>query len=160
MDSNATSEIASLLQNAHIKRHPSPHHDLNPSTAASEKQPVRLGPQDADQDDVDEDEIPLSVLRPVHRRQQMPPLPDLRLEQTYLKSIEHAESWQHVAWITFKDHVLLCFAQGMLWTLILSGWRHVNRSSKFSGRGVGARLRRWWWGVNKWQIPDRPARMR
>jgi hypothetical protein len=48
----------------------------------------------------------------------------------------------------------------MLWTLILSGWRHVNRSSKFSGRGVGARLRRWWWGVNKWQIPDRPARMR
>lgn len=161
MDNNATSEIASLLQSAHIKRNPSPHHDLNPSTAASEKQPVHLDPHpDLDQSDVDEDEIPLSVLRPVPRHHQMPPLPDLRLEQTYLKSIQHAESWRHVAWITFKDHVLLCFAQGLLWTLVLSGWRHLNRSSKFSGRGVGARVRRWWWGVNNWKIPNQGPSLR
>lgn len=161
MDNNATSEIASLIQNAHIKRHPSPRHDLNPSTAASEKQPVHLDSYaDPDASDVDEDEIPISVLRPIHRRHDMPPLPDLRLEQTYLKSIEHAESWQAVAWITFKDNVLLCFAQGLLWSLVLSGWRHVNRSSKFSGRGIGARIRRWWWGVNNWKIPDRASKLR
>ncbi|KAL1592350.1 hypothetical protein SLS60_011428 [Paraconiothyrium brasiliense] len=161
MDNAATSEIASLIQNAHIKRNPSPRHDLNPSTTASEKQPVHLDAHpDPDASDVDEDEVPLSVLRPIPRRHTMPPLPDLRLEQTYLKSIEHAESWQAVAWITFKDHVLLCFAQGLLWTLVLSGWRHVNRSSKFSGRGVGARIRRWWWGVNNWTIPEGGSKLK
>lgn len=155
MVDNATSEIASLIQNTHIKRNPSPQHDVNPSTAASEKHPVHLDEHpDPDASDVDEDEIPLSVLRPAPRHHGMPPLPDLRLEQTYLKSIEHAESWQQVAWITFKDNVLLCFAQGLVWSLVLSGWRHLNRSTKFSGRGVGARIRRWWWGVNNWKIPD------
>jgi hypothetical protein len=49
--------------------------------------------------------------------------------------------------------VIMCFAQGVMWTLILNGWRHWNRSAKFSGRSVGARIRRWWWGVNKWTIP-------
>lgn len=159
MDSNATSEIASLLQSASIKRHPSPRHDLNPSTAASAKQPVVLG--SPDDSDVEEDEIPLSALQPVPRRNAMPPLPDLRFEQSYLKSIEHAESWKTVLWITIKDHVVLCFAQGLIWTLALSGWRHLNRSSKFSGRGVGARLRRWWWGVNNWKLPmEKEHRMR
>ncbi|KAJ4288372.1 hypothetical protein N0V90_011606 [Kalmusia sp. IMI 367209] len=158
MDSNATSEIASLIQSAHIKRNPSPRHDLNPSTTASEKLPVHLrshpDPDASDVSEVGEDEVPLSVLRPVPRRNAMPPLPDLRFEQSYLKSIEHAESWKGVLWITVKDNILLCFAQGLLWTLVLSGWRHINRSSKFSGRGVGARIRRWWWGVNNWKIPS------
>lgn len=47
----------------------------------------------------------------------------------------------------------MCFAQGVLWNLLLHGWRYFNRSSKFSGRTVGAKLRRWWWGVNNWKIP-------
>lgn len=99
------SELASTLQFGSIKRHPSPRHDLNPSTAASEKQPVTLD-KNADADsDVDEDEIPVSVLNPVPRKQTMPPLPDLRFEQSYLKSIETAESWQGVAWITLRDQV-------------------------------------------------------
>jgi hypothetical protein len=55
--------------------------------------------------DVDEDEIPISVLNPVPRKQTMPPLPDLRFEQSYLKSIEKAESWKGVAWITLRDQV-------------------------------------------------------
>jgi hypothetical protein len=107
MASNIPSEIASTLQGASIKRHPSPRHDLNPSTAASEKQPVSLNSYpDPDADsNVAEDEIPISVLNPVPRRQNMPPLPDLRFEQSYLKSIEQAESWKGVLWITLKDQV-------------------------------------------------------
>ena len=107
MDSNIPMDIASTLQGASIKRHPSPRHDLNPSTAASEKQPVTLDAH-ADPDassDVAEDEIPISVLNPVPRKQTMPPLPDLRFEQSYLKSIEHAEGWQGVLWITIRDQV-------------------------------------------------------
>jgi hypothetical protein len=107
MDSEIPGEIASTLQGASIKRHPSPRHDLNPSTAASEKQPVTLDthPDPDAHSDVAEDEIPISVLNPVPRKQNMPPLPDLRFEQSYLKSIEHAESWQSVLWITLKDQV-------------------------------------------------------
>jgi DNA repair and recombination protein RAD54B len=107
MESNVPGEIASTLQGASINRHPSVRHDLNPSTAASEKQPVTLDSHpDPDTDsDVAEDEIPVSVLNPVPRKQNMPPLPDLRFEQSYLKSIESAESWQGVAWITLKDQV-------------------------------------------------------
>ncbi len=54
----------------------------------------------------------------------------------------------------------MCFAQGMVWTLILNGWRHWNRSAKFSGQSVGARIRRWWWGVNNWSIPDAKTKLK
>ena len=47
------------------------------------------------------------------------------------------------------------FVQGLAWTLIVAGWRTVNQSSKFSGQTVGARVRRWWWGVNNWTLPDK-----
>jgi hypothetical protein len=155
MSQDIPAEITSILQSTHINRHPSPHHDINPSTAASQKRPVRFSshPDLDDDSDVGEDEIPLSALDPVPRRQNMPPLPDMRFEQSYLKSIEKAEGWQGVLWITMRDQVIMCFAQGVLWTLILSGWRHFNRSAKFSGHSVGAKIRRWWWGVNKWQMP-------
>ncbi|KAF2011125.1 DUF1770-domain-containing protein [Aaosphaeria arxii CBS 175.79] len=155
-------EIASVLQFAHINRQPSPRHDINPSTAASEKEPVRLHSQhDPDAiSEADEDEIPISVLQPLPRRKTMPPLPDLRFEQSYLKSIEHAESWKGVLWITFRDQVLMCFTQGMLWALTVSGWQHFNRSSKFSGQTMGARIRRWWWGVNKWSLPKQNSGLR
>ena len=109
MASDIPAEITSVLQGASINRHPSPRHDLNPSTAASGKQPVRLDthPDPDSLSDLGEDEIPASALHPVPRRQNMPPLPDLRFEQSYLKSIETAESWQGVAWITVRDQVLV-----------------------------------------------------
>lgn len=99
------SELASTLQFGSIKRHPSPRHDLNPSTAASGKQPVTLDKHADIDSDIDEDEVPVSALHSVPRKQTMPPLPDLRFEQSYLKSIEKAESWQGVAWITLRDQV-------------------------------------------------------
>lgn len=40
-----------------------------------------------------------------------------------------------------------------MWNLVMSGWRHWNRGSQFSGRTVGARIRRWWWEVNNWKVP-------
>lgn len=106
MQSDIPGEITSAIQSASIKRHPSPRHDLNPSTAASAKQPVYLDDNHSDVDsDMAHDQIPISVLNPIPRKQTMPPLPDLRFEQSYLKSIEQAESWKGVAWITLRDQV-------------------------------------------------------
>lgn len=55
--------------------------------------------------DVEEDEIPISVLHPPPRKRSLPPLPDLRFEQSYLRSIEHANGWGAVAYITIRDQV-------------------------------------------------------
>ncbi|KAH8198684.1 hypothetical protein TruAng_007143 [Truncatella angustata] len=117
-------QIAETVQTAHINRAPSPHHDINPSTSASVKEPVRVSYPDPEQhdereaevvvegeefaseyDEDNESEIPISVLRPHRRRHDFPPMPDLRFEQSYLHSIEKAESWGGVAWITIRDQV-------------------------------------------------------
>lgn len=45
-------------------------------------------------------------------------------------------------------------AQGLVWTLVVSGWRHWNSTTKFGGQTVGAKIRRWWWGVNNWKLPQ------
>lgn len=50
-------------------------------------------------------------------------------------------------------------AQGVIWTTVLAGWRHWNRSASFSGQTVGARIRRWWWEVNNWKIPAVKAKL-
>jgi len=119
--------------------------DINPSTAASRKEPINISTDDSgDLSDVEEDEIPVSVLRPVARRQNLPPLPDLRFEQSYLKSIQKAEgSYPAIAWITFRDQVILPLAQGTIWELALTGWRFWFRASSDSGANLGGRLRRW-----------------
>lgn len=109
MAHNVPVELASALQSTSIKRHPDPRIDMNPSTAASKKTPVTISSSPANSD-VAEDEIPVSLLDPIPRRKTMPPLPDLRYEQSYLKRIEKAESWQGVLWITFKDEV------GVMWS--------------------------------------------
>ena len=44
--------------------------------------------------------------------------------------------------------------QGTAWALIVAGWRHWNGAAKFSGQTVGAKIRRWWWGVNNWDLPS------
>jgi hypothetical protein len=98
-------ELAETIQTASIKRHPSPRHDINPATAASEKRPVeRRAPSEADSipsDIVD----PSRMIRPVSRRHTLPPLPDLRFEQSYLASLRGADTWGRVAWITIRDQV-------------------------------------------------------
>jgi Autophagy receptor ATG43 len=110
-------EIASTIQSASIKRDPSPHHDLNPSTAASQKEPLKLShtPSDSlyaydDDEGIDEDDdedISYSVLKPIPRRQSFGPLPDLRFEQSYLSSIAGAQTNWGIAFITVRDQVFL-----------------------------------------------------
>lgn len=106
---DAAIQAAETIQTAHINRHPSAAKDIAPSTAADTKERVEID-EDANNDaaaDVDEDEIPVSLLRPTPRRPQMPPLPDLRFEQSYLASIKDAKGWQGVTFITLRDQVCL-----------------------------------------------------
>ncbi len=125
MSSSIPTQVAEVIQTAHINRAPSPRHDLNPSTAASTREPVylsltpeeqphprrELDDDDDDDDDEEDEEIPLSVLvrpRAAARRPRaasFPPMPDLRFEQSYLRSIAGAETWGRVAWITVRDQV-------------------------------------------------------
>jgi hypothetical protein len=157
MAHNPVAELASTLQSASIKRHPDPAIDLNPSTAASQKQPVRLeeaSPPSSPRSDSDTASSPSYRLRPVQRKNNLPPLPDLRFEQSYLASIQSAESWQMVAYITIKDQFVFPLLQGTIWTLGLLGWRAWNKGASFSGATVGGRIRRWWYGVNNWKLPE------
>ncbi|KAI1417718.1 DUF1770-domain-containing protein [Hypoxylon sp. FL1857] len=174
MAASIPTQIAETIQTAHIQRDPSPRHDLNPSSSISEKHPVRLHEtskrsqhhrrrhdtiddiddyvDDLEEED-DDDEIPISVLRPRPRAKSFPPMPDLRFEQSYLHSISKADTWWKVAWITVRDQMMMPFAQGVLYNLAICGWHHWNRSARISGNSVGARLRRWWYGVNNWPLP-------
>lgn len=104
-------EIPEIIQSASINYNPDPAHDVNPSTAASEKQPVAVGP-DSETNSIASDIVdPRRVIHPVHRRQTLPPLPDLRFEQSYLASIKDAETWGRVAWITTRDQVRIISIQ-------------------------------------------------
>lgn len=106
-------QAAETLQTAHINPSPSIEHDVNPSTAASEKEPVRMdrSPSEDILSDIDEDEVPLSILRPAPRKPQMPLLPDLRFEQSYLASIKDAKDWKVVTYITMRDQVCFLFLE-------------------------------------------------
>lgn len=98
-------DIPQIIQSASINHNPDPVHDINPATTASEKQPVVVGP-DSETNSIASDIVhPSRVIRPVHRRQNLPPLPDLRFEQSYLASIKDADTWGRVAWITTRDQV-------------------------------------------------------
>ncbi|KAI1492044.1 hypothetical protein F5X96DRAFT_628561 [Biscogniauxia mediterranea] len=181
--SEIPANVASTLQSAHINREPSPAHDLNPSTAASTRRPVKhrrggsaslyADPSDddleadldyGDEDEGDDVDIPLSVLRRPrdhqhqrHRgsRGSFPPMPDLRFEQSYLHSIRGADTWWKVVWVTVRDQVMMPFAQGILYNLAICGFQHWNRNAQLSGNSAGARIRRWWYGVNKWTLPEK-----
>jgi hypothetical protein len=97
--------IAEAIQTASINRDPSPSHDINPATAASERKPVaEHAPSEAGSipsDIVD----PHRMIRPAPRRHTLPPMPDLRFEQSYLASLRGADTWGRVAWITIRDQV-------------------------------------------------------
>jgi len=168
MSSSLPLQIAETIQTASINRAPSPSHDANPSTAASVKRPVHLSPPsdsseekyyqddhdgiDEEEEDEEDEDIPYSVIKPIPRRRSFGPLPDLRFEQSYLASIAEADTKWKVMYITIRDQVMLPLIQGMVWSLALHGWRYWNRSAKLSGNSAGARVRRWWYGVNNWAI--------
>jgi len=110
---DAAIQAAETIQTAHIVGRPSTEHDVAPATAAEGKEPVQFDHSDdldGDASDVEEDEVPVSMLRPTPRRPQMPPLPDLRFEQSYLASIKDAKGWQGVAFITLRDQVCLSWS--------------------------------------------------
>jgi hypothetical protein len=154
--SNPAVEIASTIQAASIKHHPDPEHDINPSTAASKKVPGEvISPPRSRSDSLESDAstLPSDIIRPRARTRSFPPIPDFRFEQSYLASIKNADTNWKVAFITIRDQVVLPFTQGVLWNLVMFGWRHWNRGSKFQGASIGAKVRKWWWGVNNWAIP-------
>lgn len=109
-------QAAETVQTAHINHAPS-QRDLAPETSVDTKQPVvfdRTHDVDSMADVVGEDEVPLSVLRPLPQEPRRAPhlqLPDLRFEQSYLKSIGEAKDWKMVAYITVKDQVLQTVSQ-------------------------------------------------
>lgn len=155
MSANPAAELASAIQSVHIQTNPDPAHDVNPSTAASAKVPATAvesssSPAPSEAESV----VPSDIIHPRPRTRSFPPIPDFRFEQSYLASIAHADSSWKVAYITVRDQVLLPLTQGILWNLVIFGWRHWNRGAKFAGQGAGARVRRWWWEVNDWKLPD------
>ncbi|RAH64420.1 DUF1770 domain-containing protein [Aspergillus aculeatinus CBS 121060] len=98
-------QIPEVIQTASINRNPSPDHDVNPPTAASEKQPV-VDDAPSEAGSIPSDIVdPRHMVRPATRRHNFPPLPDLRFEQSYLASLRGADTWGRVAWITIRDQV-------------------------------------------------------
>lgn len=104
MSDSIALELSSTLQSASIQRHPDVLRDLNPSTAASKKEPVYISPPTTTSSAQDND-IDYARVHVKPRRSTMPPLPDLRFEQSYLKSIDGQTRWQAIAWITLRDQV-------------------------------------------------------
>ncbi|KAL6910486.1 hypothetical protein GGI43DRAFT_12477 [Trichoderma evansii] len=159
MDSSLPTEVASTIQAGHIRRHPDPRQDIAPSTAADKTELVDIHEVKRSHLDDDDHDIPYSVLRPPKKHYNLPPLPDLRFEQSYLRSIESADTWWKVVLTTIKSQVLLPLAQGVLLNLAMAGWQHWNKSVRVNGDSVGIRFRRWWFGVNNWSQPNSRRRI-
>ena len=151
MANSAASELASTLQSAHIDKHPDPSRDLNPSTSSSKRVPVHVTDVERDPRNVgkpnrrsssassDPSEVPISILEPLPRtHSNLPPLPDLRFEQSYLASIQTCNSASSVAWITFVDHLIKpthsgChLASRYFWMACVAHERQVPRSRCWS----------------------------
>lgn len=110
-------QVPETIQTASIKQNPSPTRDINPTTSAAKHQPSESLPDDTHSipsDVVD----PNRMITPVPRRKNLPPLPDLRFEQSYLASLSGADTWGRVAWITIRDQV---------WSVLLSVWQSFIR---------------------------------
>jgi len=129
---------------------------LPPTTLAAKREPTpSKGTGFEDLDESNDDDIQYNVMKPKHRPGHPYPLPDLRFEQSYLRSIAKADTWSKVAWITARDQVLMPFVQGILYNLAICGWQHWNRNARLSGNSIGSRVRRWWYGLNNWPVPQR-----
>lgn len=110
---DAALQFAETVQTASINHNPDPTRDIAPETSVDKKVPVQFsasGDVLSEAEDVGEDEVPVSVLRPLPEEPRAPKhlqLPDLRFEQSYLKSISHTNDWKVIAYITIKDQVRL-----------------------------------------------------
>lgn len=165
-------QVAETIQTASVKHNPSAAYDVNPTPEKRQVSESAISDTDSIPSDVVD---PSRMVRTIVRQRNLPPLPDLRFEQSYLASLKDADTWGRVAWITTRDQVLyrhsriyqgnrkkrsdnriqviLPLVQGTLWTLALSGWRFWNRNASLSGRTLGSRIRRWWYEVNNWKLP-------
>ncbi|EWC47823.1 hypothetical protein DRE_03023 [Drechslerella stenobrocha 248] len=99
----------SALTDAHIRHDPTPESSIAPSTSADSKVVLTPGEFSHDEEELDDDDddddvasITSSVLYPsrdanrgLHRP--LPPLPDLRFEQSYLAGIKNAAEEGKVA---------------------------------------------------------------
>lgn len=103
--SDLPTAIAETIQTAHIDHHPDPLRDNAPETAADRREVLTAKREYDDVESDDDEEIPYSVLRPTPPSRKLPPLPDLRFEQSYLNSISNADTWWKVAFITARDQV-------------------------------------------------------
>lgn len=135
-----------LVQDTHTIRSPSPHHDIAPSTAADARIHLDdyLGIDDSGASNNGDTHSMLSSIVNYgperKRRKPLPQLPDLRFEQSYLASIAPAQGiWWKIALITLKDQVVMPLMQGVLYNLLVAGWRVWNRGARFNGAGVGGR---------------------
>lgn len=54
--------------------------------------------------------------------------------------------------------MMMPLMQGVLYNLAVCGWQHWNKNARIHGNSVGAKMRRWWYGVNKWAIPPEKRR--
>ncbi|KAI5849365.1 hypothetical protein DFP73DRAFT_591619 [Morchella snyderi] len=137
-----------LAQDTHLTSTPS----NAPPTAADLPPRLAVGHDSIDDDDAAS--VSLSLTDELSAGARLPTLPDLRFEQSYLASIAAAEGvWWKIVLITLKDQCLMPMLQGVGYNLFVMGFRAWNRGAKFAGAGAGARVRRWWWGVNNWELP-------
>lgn len=101
------------------ERDPSPAHDTHASTAASEETPEKLDRRDSETNslsssilgsdiDDDDDDFVNATARSPRQRAPLPPLPDLRFQNSYLSSIAGADTYGKIAFITIRDQV--CYA--------------------------------------------------
>lgn len=105
--SSFVTELGGTIQASHIREHPDPRQDITPSTAAEKKEVVTLHRARRSSSDasLEDDDVPYSVLRRPQRLHNLPPLPDMRFEQSYLHSIAAADTWWKVMLITTRDQV-------------------------------------------------------
>jgi hypothetical protein len=116
-------------QHSHQRRHSNSGDDNDDRTASE------ISLEDSPQ--------PLSRQKP--RRPNLPPIPDLRFEQSYLKQLEAAKGsvmWMIV--ITIREQVLLPGLQGFLWALGMAGLRTLRSQQAENGKEWGSWLRDWW----------------
>ena len=117
-------QIAETIQTASINRAPSPRHDLNPSTAASNKQPVRIQSSPTSPTS-SRSKRSYEAVEPAPRKSKLPPLPDLRFEQSYLASLQGSQDWKVIGYITIRDQVRTRHGVEVRYTFLMTGLTHV-----------------------------------
>ena len=180
MEEAAKTLAQTAIQDSHVIRNPSPSRDIAPPTSAdkppvsislrhhlpsiqfssSHANLHRLSQQQEEEvieEIEDESASEISVEESPHaddpskaRRPPLPPIPDLRFEQAYLKQLDAAQ-WS-VLWmiiITIREQVLFPGVQGFLWALAMAGIRTLRANQAESGRAWGASLREWFGQISR-----------